>query len=83
MAGTTEGGKKGAEADRGDPKKASPAAIENYIKGIKFPADKNKLIEQAERNKAPSDVINVLKKFEEKEYHSPIDISKEVGKVSK
>jgi hypothetical protein len=28
-------------------------------------------------------VINVLKKFEEKEYHSPIDISKEVGKVSK
>lgn len=30
MAGTTEGGVKSSEGGRGDPDKASPAAIERY-----------------------------------------------------
>jgi hypothetical protein len=82
MAGTTEGGKKTAEGGRGDPNKASPVAVEHYIKGITFPADKNKLLQQAKSNNAPDDVIKVLQKFGEKEYSSPIDISKEFSRVN-
>lgn len=81
MAGTTEGGRKASEGGRGNPEKASPAAIERYLKGIHYPANKKDLTSQAKNNGAPEDVMSVLNRFEEKEYHSPIDVSKEVGRV--
>ena len=81
MAGTTEGARKTSEAGRGDPHKASPAAIEKYLKGIDFPTGKDSLIKQATENAAPEDVLYVLNQFEEKTYHSPIDVAKEVGRA--
>lgn len=81
MTGTTVGGEKTSEGGRGNPEKASPSAIEKYLKGIHFPADKNKLINQARENSAPDDVIHVLSQFGEEEYHSVIDIAKEVGNI--
>lgn len=82
MAGTTEGGKKTAMGGRGDPHKASPAAIEHYIKGVSFPVNKEELIDLAERNDAPEDVLYVMRNFSDKEYGSVVDIAKEVGKVN-
>ena len=83
MAGTSEGGRKTSEGGRGDPHKASPAAIERYLKGIDFPVkSKNDLVTHAKKNGAPDDVIYVLEHFEDKEYHSPIDVAKEVGNQS-
>jgi hypothetical protein len=81
MAGTTEGGQKASEGGRGNPEKASPAAIEQYLKGINFPANKEALIKHAKKNQAPGDVLRVLNQFQEKEYHSVIDVSKEVGRI--
>ena len=81
MTGTSEGGKKTSEGGRGNPEKASPAAIERYLKGIHFPANKKKLMDQAKTNNAPEDVMKVLGRFEEKDYSSPIDVAKEVGKA--
>ncbi len=82
MAGTTEGGRKTSEGGRGNPEKASPAAVERYIKGIHFPATRADLIKQAEENDAPEDVLHVLKKFgDSTEYSSAVDVAKEVGRV--
>jgi hypothetical protein len=81
MTGTTEGGRKASEGGRGDPHKASPAAIEKGVKGISYPASKDDLISQAKTNGAPSDVMEVLSRFEEKDYKSPIDIAKETSKA--
>lgn len=81
MAGTTEGGRKSSEGGRGNPEKASPAAVERYMKGIYFPANKENLIQHAKGNQAPEDIISVLNRFEDKEYHTAIDVSKEVGRV--
>lgn len=81
MAGTTEGGRKSSEGGRGDPNKASPAAIERYLKGIHYPAKKDDLIKQARNNGAPEDVMNVLNRFEDKKYGGTVDIAKEVGNV--
>jgi len=81
MAGTTQGGQKTAQGGRGNPDKASPSAVEHYIKGIHFPCDKNALIQQAQGNNAPDDVMSVLNRFEEKQYTSAVDIAKEVGQV--
>lgn len=80
--GRSEGGKKSSDGGRGDPNKASPAEIERYLKGIHFPVKKEDLIAHAKQNKAPSDVLSVLERFDDKkEFNSPIDVSKEVGRV--
>lgn len=81
MAGTTEGGRKSSEGGRGDPNKASPAAVERYLKGIHYPASKDELLRQAKDNGAPQDVMNVLNRFEDKKYGSTVDVAKEVGAV--
>jgi len=81
MAGTTEGGRKSSEGGRGNPEKASPAAIEGYLKGIHFPAGKEDLVKQAQKNQAPQDVLHVLKQFEDKQYGTAIDVSKQVGRL--
>ena len=81
MSGRQLSGKKSSEGGRGNPEKASPSAIERYLKGIKYPVEKKYLINNAKGQDAPSDVISVLERFSEHQYNSPIDVSKEVGKV--
>ncbi len=61
--------------------KVSPAQVEFYLKGIKFPANKQDIIQQAEDNGADKPVLNILGSLKEKEYHSPIDISKSIGRM--
>ncbi|MHB8110942.1 MAG: DUF2795 domain-containing protein [Syntrophorhabdaceae bacterium] len=75
MAGTTEGGKKASQGGRGRDV-ASPAAVENYLKGIDFPANKKKLMQQARDNDAPEDVMHTIERLPEQQYNSPIDVSK-------
>lgn len=79
--GRTIGGQKSSEGGRGDPEKASPAAIERYLKGISYPASREDLINKAKENNAPSDVMHVLNQFGDHQYNSPIDVSKEVGRI--
>ena len=79
MGGTTEGGRKASEGGTGNPDKASPAAIEKYLKGIHYPAQKEDLVSQAKSNGAPQDVMNVLNRFKDKEYGSTVDVAKEVS----
>jgi len=79
--GPEVGGQQASEGGGGDSNKTNPVAIERYIKGIGFPANKEDLIQQAQENGAPEDVMDVLNRFDEHEYNSPIDISKEVARI--
>ena len=79
--GLHRSGVKSSMGGTGKPEKASPAAVEHSLKGIRFPATKHELLDHAKENHAPHDVMTVLKKFGEKEYNSVIDISKEVGRI--
>lgn len=81
MTGTTEGGKKTAEGGRGSPETASPAAVEKYLHGANYPLEKQELMDLAKKNNATEDVLRVIEKLSEKTYHSPIDISKEIGNI--
>jgi len=67
----------------GNPQKASPANVERYLKGIHYPAQKKDLIECAQNNNAPEDIMNVINRFEEREYKATTDVAKEIGKVNK
>lgn len=60
----------------------SPSNIQKNLKGMKYPADKSSLINKAQENQAPSEVIDILSKFEDRQYSSPADVMKEFGKVA-
>jgi hypothetical protein len=59
---------------------ASPARIQQFLKGSHFPSSKQDLINVAKKNDAPQDVMAILDLIPEKEYISPAQVMKEVGK---
>ena len=59
----------------------SPAIVEKYLSGMHYPAEKQKLIDIAQNNGASRDVIDLINKLPKKTYTSPIDITKEIGKI--
>ena len=59
---------------------ASPAKIQECLKGAHYPSNKDDLVNLAKKNKAPSDVMSILVLIPEKEYISPAHVMKEVGK---
>jgi len=78
-----ESGLKSSEGRRDNPEKTSPAIVESYVKGVHFPAQKEDLVNQARDNGAPEDVLDVLDKFSDRDYKSPIDIAREVPKAER
>lgn len=61
-----------------------PANIMKHLKGIHFPVDKNGILsiaKQKEQGPDTPDVIDVLNQIPEKEYSSPAEIMKEVGRI--
>lgn len=61
--------------------KVSAAKIQVYLKGIDYPADKNELIDHAEENGAPDQVMDILRQLADKQYTSPADVEKEFGRI--
>lgn len=59
----------------------SPAQVEKSIKGTHFPAQKQDLIQRARENHANQDVLEVLENMPDKQFNSPVDISKAMGKM--
>ena len=46
-----------------------------------YPAGKQNLISNAKDKGAPGDVMDLINKLPDKTYNSPIDITKEIGKI--
>lgn len=73
-------------AQRGNPEKGGEAAlhsqkvsaaeIQMYLKGINYPADKQKLVSTAKGNGATQNVMEFINRMPEKSYSSPIDVEK-------
>jgi hypothetical protein len=61
--------------------RVSPAIVEKYLAGMHFPAEKKTLVDKAQNKDAPDDVVGLLNKLPAKIYKSPIDITKEIGKI--
>jgi hypothetical protein len=66
---------------RGNAGHVSPAIVEKFLGGTRFPAEKAQLLNNAKNKEAPSEVINLIEKLPDKTYRSPIDITKEIGKI--
>ncbi len=59
----------------------SPSNIAHYLKGIDFPCSKQDLIDHAEDNNAPEEVLEVLEELPDQEYTSMADLMQGVGQV--
>ena len=59
----------------------SPANVSKHLKGIDFPAHRQDLIRQAEKNHADAEVIDELKNLPDEEYGSMADVMKGYGKL--
>jgi hypothetical protein len=59
----------------------SPANIANFLEGINFPASKDELVNHAEDNNAPQEVIDVLDQLPDQEYTSMADVMSGIGQV--
>ncbi len=57
--------------------------VEEYLKGLKFPARKREIIDYAERKNATDDTLEVLNDFEDREYENLGDVLLEFGSKGK
>lgn len=57
----------------------STASIAQALSGIDFPANKEKLVEYAQKNNADSEVVDAIRQMPEAEYTSMADVFKGVG----
>lgn len=60
----------------------SPTEVQRYLKGMRYPARKEDLIEQARGLKAPAKVIQVIERFPDQEFRGPTDVSRAIGGLS-
>ncbi len=61
----------------------STGAIAQALSGIDFPADKNQLVEWAQKKNTDKDVLEVIRNMPEAEYTSMADVFKGVGMTEK
>ncbi len=59
----------------------SAAALQQYLKGVDYPSDKQGLIAKAREHGASTEALEALQRFEEREYRSAIDVSQEFGRI--
>ncbi len=62
--------------------KANPVQIQKHLKGVDYPANKQDLIQHAQRQGADEKVISLLEQLpEDEEYENPTDLNKAIGEI--
>jgi hypothetical protein len=56
----------------------SPIDIQKALGGMDYPAKKEEIVKHAEQNGADDDVLQALKRIEDREYEGPSGVSKAV-----
>ncbi|NSX03068.1 DUF2795 domain-containing protein [Cupriavidus gilardii] len=74
--GAEQGGKGG-----GGREEPSPIDVQKSLKGIDFPATKDDILSRARDGGASEEVMAELEQLPERDYDSPAEISRELGKL--
>ena len=56
----------------------SPIDIQKALSGMDYPASKDQIVRHAEQNGADGEVLDALKKIEDREYEGPSGVSSAV-----
>ena len=59
----------------------SPAHVAHHLRGIEFPASKQDLKAEAQKNHAPPDVIKLIDQLPAERYHTMTEVMKAIGEV--
>jgi hypothetical protein len=62
--------------------KINPIKLQKHLKGIDYPANKEKLIKHAQQHGADEQAISVLEQLPDEEYASPTKVSKAVSNMA-
>lgn len=60
-------------------KALTPFRIQKFLGGLRYPAAKPQVLEHARRRGADSPVLDALDCLPEREFTSPVDLSRQVG----
>ncbi len=72
--GGKRGGREAAETD-------SAAGVASALKGVSFPCDRSGLVDHADDNDAPSEVIDLIGSIPDQTFENMADVTQAVGKV--
>jgi hypothetical protein len=59
----------------------NPIQIQKFLKGVDYPASKEDVLANAERNGADEDVRTTLDQLPDEEYETPADVSQALGNI--
>jgi hypothetical protein len=59
----------------------TPPEVMRYLDGVKFPANRDQLIQHAQSKNAPQEVIQALQRIPSRDYDGPPGIVQELGKI--
>lgn len=61
--------------------KVSAAMLQVYLKGINYPADKDKIIETARNNNCPDNVMQYFRQLPDRTYERSNHVEEEFGRI--
>lgn len=62
--------------------KASPAEVQKSLHGVDYPASKQDLLDHVKKSGGDNKgVIQIINNLPDKNYNSPVDVSKAVGQM--
>lgn len=61
--------------------KINPIQLQKHLKGMDYPANRDKLVKQAQQNGADDNAISVLEQLPDNEYTSPTAVSQAVSSM--
>ena len=62
--------------------KASPIAIQKYLRGVDYPVQKHDLLVTARAEGADAAVLHTLAQLPDTRYRSPIEVSQAIGRLA-
>ncbi|NJL94048.1 MAG: DUF2795 domain-containing protein [Anaerolineae bacterium] len=59
----------------------NPIMVQQHLSGASYPMSKQDMINKAQENNASQEILDTLHQLPDQEYKSPVDVSREVGKL--
>lgn len=56
-------------------------SLRYYLSGVLYPADRAQLLERAQRNGAPEEIVRMIERFDADEYGGPQDVERACGQL--
>ena len=57
----------------------NPIELQKYLKGVDYPVDRDELVQTAESNGAPQEIVDALRKADQDRFDGPNAVQKAVA----